>query len=256
MNILVIPDTQVKEGTCIKHIIAAGKFAAETRPDVIVVIGDWWDMASLNRYGSRKDLEGLRVKKDLNAGWEAMLAFLEPITEFNSKRKYKKYHPRLIFCVGNHDPHVRLPRIYEEHPYLEGLFDIPQLEDLGFEVHDFLVPVEVAGIHFSHYFQNVHSARKTPIGGMMDTMIKNMGFSFVQGHTQGFKVAKHYLANKKERIGVLAGSFYSHVEDFMGLQGNEHWRGIVVLSNVKDGGADIAEISLKTLLQNYPEKQV
>lgn len=252
MKILVIPDTQVRHGDDITHIQAAGKYIMETKPDVIVVIGDWWDMPALSRFSTKMELEGQRIAKDLRAGTRALKEFLKPLRTYQRKTKKKDYYnPRLVFTVGNHDPQVRIPRLYEEFPTLEGLFTIPDPAELGFEVYDFLDVVTIEGIRFSHFFQNSHAAKRGPVGGMADTMLKNAGWSFVCGHTQGLKMAKHYLGDGSTRVGICAGSFYPHLENYMGRQGNHHWRGIVELDDVKDGGANISEKSLDWLVREY-----
>ena len=248
LKIVVIPDTQVKPESDIRHIIAAGKYIQEHRPDVVVVIGDWWDCPSLNRFGSRLDLDGRRIQADLNAGYGAIQAFLGQFYNVDG------YEPRLVFTIGNHDPMVRIPRLVSEHPHLDGFIQDNSkewLEDRGFEVYDFLEPVNIGGIRFCHYFQNPHSAKRAPLSGQIDTMIKNAGFSFVAGHTQGIKIGKHYLSDGTQRIGIIAGSFYTHEEDFLGRQGQNHWHGIIQLNEVKDGGADICEISLNYLMRTY-----
>jgi len=258
MKIVVIPDTQVKPNTPTNHILAAGKYIVRHRPDVVVVIGDWWDMESLSRFSTKKKVEGQRVQEDLKAGEDAMDLFLCPLKSLQLKQKIQKkrvYKPRLVFCVGNHDPQVRIPRYIDDNPVMEGMFSgdwtNEYLERCGFEVHQFLEIVEIEGIRFSHYFQNSHSATKSPLGGQIDTMIKNAGFSFVQGHTQGMKMGKHYLGDGTKRLGIVAGSFYQHEEDYMGAQGNNHWRGIIQLNEVADGSADICELSLNYLLEKY-----
>jgi hypothetical protein len=250
-KIVLIPDTQVKPGVPLEHLKAAGRYINEHRPDVIVVIGDWWDMPSLNRFGSNLELDGTRVLADIQAGKEAMNLFL------NHALVDDGYAPRLVFTVVNHDPQVRIPRAVEEYKNLEGLLvdDTTEwLEEQGFEVYEFLDIVEIAGIRFSHFFVNPHSAKKGPLGGAIDTMLKNGGFSFVQGHTQGLKMGKHYLGDGSVRLGVSAGSFYMHDEAYMGGQGNvAHWRGIMQFNDAKDGGADICELSLDYLLRKYGE---
>ncbi len=246
-TLVYIPDTQVKPGTTNNHLIAAGKYIAEHMPDIIVVAGDWWDMPSLNRFGSKLELDGRKVLADIESGKEAMEAFLY---EFSCDG----YNPRLVFTVGNHDPQVRIPRVLEEMPHLEGLLvdDTTEwLEDRGFEVIPFLEIINIEGVRFSHFFQNSHSAKKAPLGGQIDTMIKNAGFSFIQGHTQGLKMGKHFLGDGTRRLGIVAGSFYQHEESFMGVQGNMHWQGIIHLNELKDGYADICEISLNYLLRKY-----
>ena len=254
LRLLYIPDVQVKEGVETDHILAAGRYIVSHRPDVIVVGGDWWDMPSCSMFNTKKSWEGLRIRSDLDVGHKAMELFLHPLHELQAhQRKHKKkvYSPRMVFTVGNHDPQVRIPRLYEKYPELEGMFEIPNMADYGFEEIDFQKIITINGINFSHYFINPHSAKKGPLGGAIDTMLKNAGFSFVQGHQQGLKMGKHYLANGTCKLGIVAGSFYQHFEDFMGEQGNEHWRGIIMLNEVEDGAADICEISLNYLLRKY-----
>ena len=80
-RILVIPDTQVKPGVNTDHLEWAGYYAVKMKPDVIVHIGDHWDMPSLSSYdkkGSRQ-MEGKRYVKDIDAGNEAMDRFMAPI---------------------------------------------------------------------------------------------------------------------------------------------------------------------------------
>ena len=48
MNILLIPDTQVKPGVPLDHLHALSRFIVHRRPDAIVHIGDHWDMPSLH----------------------------------------------------------------------------------------------------------------------------------------------------------------------------------------------------------------
>ena len=56
MKICVIPDCQIKEGVPTEHLEWAGQYIADKKPDVIVNIGDFWDMPSLSSYDKgRKD---------------------------------------------------------------------------------------------------------------------------------------------------------------------------------------------------------
>ena len=144
MKLLVIPDTQVCKGTPTDHIKAAGNYIVRHKPDHIVVLGDWWDMPSLSRFNSNLEAEGLKVKEDLEAGNNAMLELMLPTIKQNGKRKRHKkklYRPKLTYIVGNHDPQVRIPRLIEEHPILEGFLQDKTtdfLEGLGFEVVPYL----------------------------------------------------------------------------------------------------------------------
>ena len=156
--------------------------------------------------------------------------------------------------MGNHDPQVRIPRFLESNPILEGFLKddtTERLERLGVEVYEFGQIAKIKGIGFSHFFINPHSAKKSPASGSIDSMLKNIGFSFFQGHTQTYKIGKHYLGDDSVRIGGVAGACYLHDETYMGVQGNCHWRGIIQLNDIMDGGADILELSCRYLVQNY-----
>lgn len=257
MRFLIIPDTQVKPGVPTNHLKAAGNYLCECRPDVVVVLGDWWDMPSLSKYNSTKEIEGKRVLEDIQAGKDAMKLFIGPLKALQKKQKKDKkkvYRPRTIFITGNHDPMVRIPRLIEENPTLDGF--VPDnckgwLENLGFDVIDFLEIIELEGIRFSHYFQNMHSAKKGPLSGNIVTMMKNAGFSFVMGHQQGKKIHSYRLGDGSNRLGVVVGSFYQHEESYEGPQGGKNWNGIIVLNEVKEGGADILEVSMNYLLENH-----
>lgn len=257
MRIVIVPDTQVKPGVPTEHILAAGNYAVSQRPDIILIGGDWWDMPSLSMFNSAKDVEGSRVAADIQSGKDAMELFLSPLKRLQERQKANKkavYKPRLIFITGNHDPMVRVKRLVDQQPILEGY--APDdckgwLEDLGFEVHDFLNIVEVEGIRFSHYFQNMHSAKKGPLSGNIVTMMKNAGFSFVMFHQQGKKCHSFRLGDGTNRLGIVVGSFYQHEESYEGPQGGNNWNGIIVLNEVKDGGADIVEVSMQYLLNNW-----
>jgi hypothetical protein len=258
MKIVIIPDTQVRQGVPTEHIRAAGNYIVKHKPDKVVVMGDWWDMPSLSLYNTSLKAEGVRIKDDIDAGCDAMLELFEPLIHYNVKRRLNKkklYRPEFVYITGNHDPQVRIPRLVEQYPALKGMLDGEEvdrfLESLGFEVVPFLEIKNIEGIRFSHYIQNPHSLKGSPLGGQIDTMLKNAGHSFVQGHQQTYKIGKHYLSDGTQRLGIVCGAFYDHDEDYMSPQGNRHWRGIVQLNEVKDGGADVCEISLEYLKREY-----
>ena len=61
MKHMIIPDTQVKPGSSFEHLKWAGQYAVEKKPDVIVHIGDHWDMPSLSSWDvGKKSFEGRR----------------------------------------------------------------------------------------------------------------------------------------------------------------------------------------------------
>ena len=252
MKILVIPDCQVKEGVPLEHLTWAGKSICEYRPDVIVNIGDFADMPSLSTHDVKgsKYFEGLRYKKDVEVVKEAMKQLLAPLRELQKTQKaskHKVYKPRMVLTLGNHEN--RIARAVNNSPQLEGLI---QVEDLGYdkdwEVHEFLKPVFIAGVGFSHYW---------PVGAMgrpaasPAAIISKLHMSCVAGHQQGKQLAYGKRADGKPICAIIAGSYYMHDEDYMDSLSNRHWRGLVVLNDVKDGHFDEMMLSIEYLERKY-----
>lgn len=240
---LVIPDTQVGPGRPMEHLVWAGEAIAEYRPDVVVHLGDHWDMASLSTWSQPGSMEkeGARYAADIEAGNAGMDLLTAPF------RKLRSYKPELHFLTGNHEQ--RIERAVERDPVLQDVLTYDDFDMHGFQRHDFLEPVWIDGLVYSHYFQNLNSPNA--IGGSIDNRLNRIGASFVQGHAPGFMYGARPYPMGKIRHGLVAGSFYLHDEGYKGRQGNAHWRGIVVLNEVDDGTYDIMPLSMKYLQKKY-----
>lgn len=252
---LYIPDTQIRKGVPLDHLAWAGQFAVDHKPDEIILAGDWYDMPSVSSYNSNLELEGQRLKEDLEAGSRGLALFMGPIAaEVERIRKNKKKHwnVRVHVTLGNHEE--RLLRFVNNNPVLHGLigYDLFDFERWGIHVHDFLKPVEIDGIFYCHYFSNPKNGR--PIGGMIETRLKTIGTSFTQGHMQGFQYGELERPTGKVDHGMIAGSFYAHREGYRGHQGNGHWQGIVMKHEVLDGQYDLMKVSLGYLKRKYGKK--
>jgi hypothetical protein len=236
----VIPDTQVKPGVPMEHLTWAGKYIAEhaAAGDVIVHLGDHWDMSSLSSYDKgKKSFEGRRYKADVEAGNAALALLTKQLEGLKVERHLLR---------GNHED--RITRTIEAEPWLEGVVTLDDLESPGWHVHPFLDPLILDDVLYVHYVYNPRNGR--PWGGMVPTVLKNVGRSFVQGHRQGLEVALQQLPTGERRRGVVAGSFYQHDEAYLGPQG-DHWRGMLMLTEVQAGDFDLVEVSLDYLRRRY-----
>lgn len=249
---LLIPDCQVRPGVDIRHIDWAAQAIVDYLPDVIVVIGDWWDFPSLNSHempGS-VELQGKRIKDEIDAGNEAFERLVAPMQAQQFRRivgRRKRYEPELHFCFGNHED--RITRVVNADPKWDGLLTLDALKTPGFERHKFLKIVEIDGIKYCHYFPNPHSGK--PIGGTILNRLNHIGSSFVQGHQQGFAYAsKQYPDHVKH--GLVAGRFYSHHESYRpeNVQSCE-WNGIVILNRVERGDYDLMPLRYDYLSDKY-----
>jgi len=238
---MVIPDTQVKPGVNTDHLEWAGNYAAEKLPDVIVMIGDWWDMPSLSSYDKGKlSFEGRRYVDDIKAGRKAMERFLAPI------QAVKNYKPRLVFTMGNHEH--RIVRYVENNPEFSGKFGFDDLglRDFGWEVHDFLKPVEIDSIEYCHYF--VSGAMGRPVSSAA-ALLRERQKSCTQGHIQTCDIAIH---KKTQNIALMCGTFYSHDEHYLTYQGNNQRRQIIIKHEVDGTGHyDPMLVSMKFLEKCY-----
>lgn len=249
---MVIADTQIRPGVPTKHMEWAGRWAAEHRPDVIVHIGDHWDFPSLSAHdapGSMK-MEGARYDADVDSGNDAFRLLAAPIQAEIDRRitkHRKRWTPERHFLFGNHEN--RINRAMNASPKYAGMIGEHHLLTPGFQRHGYLERLWLDGIIYSHFFQSSHSSYA--IGGTIDNRLNKIGCSFVQGHEQGFRYGTRIQASGANWHGLVAGSFYLHDEDYRGAQGQEHWRGIVVLNEVRNGDYCIMPLTVDYLCRRY-----
>lgn len=248
MRHLIIPDTQIKPGTDITHIDWAARAIVKYMPDVIVVIGDWWDMPSLSMHDAPGSAEanGRNVLCDIEAGNEAFKRLVAPMeTEIarRSRNHRTRWTPRLEFLFGNHED--RVGRALNNDPKLAGVLTLDMLKTPGFHRNDFLRIVVIDGIRYCHYFPNPLSGR--PIGGTIPNRLNHIGGTFVQGHQQGFQYGCKQYPDKVAH-GLVCGRFYSHQESYRPADVQDcEWNGIVVLNDVRNNG----DFDLMPLSFNY-----
>lgn len=255
LRILVIPDCQVRDGVPLDHLTWAGKAILDYRPDVIVNIGDFADMPSLSQHdkAGSKYFEGLRYTKDIETTHAAMKLLLAPLRERQAilkKNKEKVYKPRMVMLLGNHEN--RINRAINNNPVLEGLIST---KDLGYEkdweVHEFLKPVFINGVGFSHYWPTGAMGRPASSAA---AIISKLHMSCIAGHQQGKQVAYGKRADGTPVCSIIAGSYYLHDEDYMDSLSNKHWRGIVMLHEVKNGSFDEMFLSIDYLRSKYEKE--
>lgn len=251
-RILFVPDTQCKPGVPMEHLEWLGRYAAHKEPDVIVHAGDHYDMASLSTYDAgKKAAEGRRYQDDIEAG-DRGLELFDGALRRHARRSYR---PRKVVTLGNHCE--RIVRAVDADAKLEGKVSLNDLafKRFGWTPYPFLQPVTIHGVTFAHYFPlnamgRVSNGRNGAPSALAQA--RRMMRSCVAGHRQGLDTAVVETPHGTVR-GVIAGSFYQHDEGYMTRMGNRHWRGVLMLNDVREktGEFDLCEVSLDYLRRTY-----
>lgn len=252
MKHLVIPDTQCRPGDDFGYLTALGNFIVAKRPEHIIMLGDHADMPSLSSYDvGKKSFEGRRYLADIEAAKDAMATLLRPLNDSNAKAKKghrERYTPKMTLTLGNHEN--RINRAVNDDAKLEGVLSINHLDYPGFgwDVHDFLDVVVIDGVAYSHYYVTGVACRPA---GSAAAQLRRTNMSSIAGHQQGLQIATAQRADGKRLTSVIAGSFYEHAEDYLGPQGNQHYRGVLMLYDVNDGEFNLVPVPLKYLKEKY-----
>lgn len=254
MKHFIIPDTQVRPGDDLEYLRCIGRYIVHKQPDKVIHLGDHADMPSLSSYDvGKKSFEGRRYVDDIAAAQAGMEALWEPLEEYNARQRKngkKQYFPEKEFLYGNHEN--RINRAVNDDAKLEGVLSVSDLqyEKYGWKVHDFLDVVVIDGIAYSHYFVTGVAGRPA---GTAAAQLRKTNMSSIAGHQQGRQVAYASRADGNRICSIIAGSCYEHDEDYLGPQGNKHWRGCIMLNEVSDGSFDEMFISLNYLKDRYHE---
>lgn len=248
----VIPDCQIKPGHDLEYLRWIGEYIVDKKPDVVVCLGDFADMLSLSSYDvGTKSFEGRRYKSDIEAAHKGMETLLAPIRSYNEKARKghrERYLPRFVLTLGNHEN--RINKVTNSDPKLDGTISIDDLkyEKYGWEVHKFLDVVVIDDIAYSHYFTSGVLGRPCTSAA---AQLAKKHMSCIAGHQQGLQIHMTTRADGKRLTSIIAGSCYQHDEDYMGPQGNKHWRGCLMLHNVNQGEFDCVPVPLVYLERKY-----
>lgn len=243
---MVIPDIQAKPNVPHDHLEWIANYAVEKKPDVIIQIGDWADMPSLSLYDKGKRCyEGRRYVKDCEAANHSLERFERVLEDHNRSHPKTPYNPRKVMTFGNHE--WRIWRATMLDASLDGKLTLEDLDFArrGWECHDFLKVVVIDGIQYSHYF--ISGSMGRPVSSA-SALLKARSGSATMGHVQRMDVAYH---PQTQQIGLFCGTCYLHDEDYLGPQGNNSPRQIILKHEVADGRYDLMAVSLKFLEKRY-----
>lgn len=245
-TIVVIPDSHDSPEHDQKRYQVLGEYLYHLRPDYVVDLGDFSDVAALCSYErGTLHFEGKRLNEDIKSAVEARRLLTEPLLNysnqtFNTHRK--RYKPRLIALGGNHE--ARITKLMNTSPELDGLFsqDISNAAGQGWEFHPFGNIVTVENIDFTHYF--VSGIMGRPIGGehAARQLVVKRHRSSVQGHSHVWNMYSHINDMGHETIGVVAGCYVDYFLPYAGQVNNMWYNGITIIRCLVNGRYDVERI--------------
>lgn len=252
MRVLIIPDYHATPGFDNRRAGYIGNYIADNRPDVIVCLGDFADLPSLNEAARRGEgnraFEGSRYAKDLAANEDALERLHNPFARRSG------YNPRLVMLGGNHEHFIE--RAIDLSPRLEGTISLDDLgyEDYGWRVYPFLKTFCLGGWAFCHFFPSGNMGR--PISGkhIASSLVAKNHMSSVVGHNHLLDWHEETRPDGRKVIGISAGCI-THPED-VGMWNRQTarnwWRGVILLDGLKEGGyRSVERMGLDALKRRY-----
>lgn len=241
---LVIPDSHAHPGHPNKRYDVLAKLIIDLKPDVVVDIGDWFDMPSLSSYDKgTRSFEGKRYWKDIEAGVEAQDRI------YSRLAARKKKMPKFIRTLGNHEH--RIERAIEKDPsILDGVISTDDLlsKEYGWEEFPFRAVANVDGVNYSHYF--VSGVLGRPVSSARALLNKQYS-SCTMGHAHSFDYFNHTNVEGQRFHGLICGVYQDYNPTF--AEGSTHlWRrGVCIKHNVSGGDYDLEWVSMKRLFDLY-----
>lgn len=251
---IIIPDPHAHPEFSNERAEWVGELIHDIKPDVVINIGDMWDLASMSTFDKGKgSFHGKTFKKDIDAG----LDFDEKL--WHRVRRAKKKKPHAVFLEGNHE--FRLKRAIENSPELDGVIGFNDF-DLNRNYGDIVeysgnTPgvYEIDGVNYAHFFTSGVMGR--PISGEHPaySLLTKQYSSCTCGHIHVADWATRTNPHGKRIMGLVAGVYQDYDSPWAGEINKLWWRGVVIKRNVEDGCYDPEFVSLERLRNAYGKKR-
>jgi hypothetical protein len=248
---LIIPDPHAHPDHSNERADYLGKLILDIRPDVVINMGDMFDMPSLSGYDKGKaSFHGRNYKKDIAAGLDFDERMWGPI------RRAKKRRPRAVFIEGNHEERQR--RMLEYSPEFDGAVSFNDF-DLDRNYQDIVrytggTPgsIEIDGIIYAHYA--ISGVMGRPISGEHPaySLLTKQFQSVTVGHLHVLDYCTRTDMLGKRMHGLISGVYMDYDADWAGHEICKMWnRGVVIKKNVENGDYDLEWVSLARLKKEY-----
>ena len=255
-TILPIGDTHTHPDDNAKRFKALAKYIVLYKPDVIVIMGDWFDFDSISKFNEPGSLtrEGMRLRKEIDVGILAYKMMMLGVKQYNqqqAKNKHKQYLPEVVFLKGNHE--FRLDRLAENNAIFDGAFS------LGLELNrvyptnmvDYGKYIDIDGILFTH----IPFKAGRPIASVVNTTGSALDLvdqSVVFGHTHRFEMKERCRAGSFKIIRALnVGCFFENLPAYAENDNPPWCKVLVPITSYGNGDFDFSTINMEQLKKRY-----
>ena len=247
---LIIPDPHCHPEHNNDRADLLAKLIIDLRPDVVVNMGDQWDMPSLSGFDKgKKSFEGRSVKRDIDIGLDFSDRVWSPVKRTRKKLPYR------VFLEGNHEE--RIKRAINDSRELEGWLGTKDLEIERW--YDDFVPyngrtpgiINLDGINYAHYFVSGVMGRN--IGGEHPaySLLTKEFVSCTAGHIHVLDWCERTTVGGRKIYGLVAGVFQDYDSDWAGEVNKLWWKGIIIKRHVENGTYDPEFVSMTRLKEEY-----
>jgi hypothetical protein len=231
-----------------------GDFIYDTKPDMCIDLGDFFDMRSLNTYDTRypQAIVSQNYQKDIEHGNEA---------QDRIRRKFrlmKRKRPFFVGFAGNHEE--RINKAIAHDPRIEGDrygISFSHLNtDLWYDEYhkyDNSAPalVDYDGVIYGHYVATGAYGHALSTKHHGASLVDKLARSATVGHSHKLHYYRKADARPTPLNGLVAGCFKGAKEPWAG-QANAEWSsGVVVKKELHNGDYDFQWISMKALEKAY-----
>lgn len=247
---LVLPDSHSHPDHNNDRADWVGKLILDLKPDVVVNLGDMFDMSSMSSYDrGKKDFHGRSYRKDLDAGLDFDERMWAPI------RKAKKRRPHSFFFEGNHCE--RMKRALALSPELEGTIGF---KDFGLDRnYDEVVEYqggtpgvkEIDNVWYAHYMTS--GIKGMAIGGehAAHSLLSKQLVSCTVGHSHTTDFAVRSRPDGSKIMGLVAGVYQDYYSGWAGASNDLWWRGLIIKREVENGQYNPQWVSIEQLRREY-----
>ena len=249
LKVLIVGDTHIEPGQDLRRFEWLSRCIEATKPDHVIIIGDWVSMNSLSSFDKKggKQLEGTRVREDAEIGAEA-LAMIQQ--QPDDKWKYSVH-----FIEGNHE--YRIKRWWENDAQMEGLCDLAEMYKpflasyTSYGEYLWLRDVGFTHIPFNKVGPIASSGFTTSIAQKVSILAAR---SIFFGHSHILDIGRQQRLGAPNPIyAVNVGCFFEPHQDphYSHLGLTDWWRGVIMAEIMDDSTFDISTLSLTRMEQLY-----